>query len=64
MVNKMSPTIKNQAHQLVEHDLWFCEQASIALKEADSEQATWLEPQDIRKRMENRASGLRARLND
>ena len=44
-----------QTHEAAKHDLWFREQVEIALNEANSDTATWIDPKDVRARMQHRA---------
>ena len=46
---------QRQTHEAAKHDLWFREQVDIALKEADSPNATWIEAEDVRTRIRKRA---------
>lgn len=41
--------------QALKHNLWFQEQVAIALIEADSSNAAWVNSEDVRARMEVRA---------
>ncbi|MDX1750967.1 MAG: hypothetical protein R3271_11665 [Methylophaga sp.] len=45
----------SKTKQALKHNLWFQEQVAIALIEADSSNATWVNSEDVRARMEVRA---------
>lgn len=53
-----------QTHEAARHDLWFREQVIIALIEADSTHARWIDAEDVRTRMEQRAKSRMDSVND
>ncbi len=56
--NKQLPNFivkSDQSDESYKHDLWFREQVTIGLIEADSPEAVWSTPADVRARMKQRA---------
>lgn len=45
----------SQTKQILKHDLWFREQVAIALLQAKSSSATWIESETVRANMKKRA---------
>lgn len=58
------PEAMRQTHEAGRHNLWFREQVNTALNEANSEHATWVEPDDVRTRIKHRAKRLMDSVND
>lgn len=47
--------VMRKTHEAARYDLWFREQVTTALTEADSPNATWIEAEHVRTRMKQRA---------
>lgn len=58
------PEATRQTHEARRHNLWFREQVNTALNEANSENATWVEPEDVIARIKYRAKRLMDCVND
>ena len=51
-----------QAHESVEHDIWFREQVAQALQEADDPAAVWIPQAEVKIAMQRQRESLLARI--